>query len=475
METAVIVLGLALAVCVAGLLWLAIGRTRSVQAIERARSDAAQAVRDKEYAEQRRSEETEKLENIQRSQRSEIEALTARANALDLELNTEREQRAADRRLHAEREARVQQEQANLQNWVRDQEEQLKAQFSKLSVAALDESGKRFLEQAKQNFEHQLKQASGDLDQRRKAVDDLVRPIGETLEKTQEKLLKLGERVELTTMASVNLRESTDKLVQAFSRPEIRGRYGEIQLRRVAELAGMVPYCDFDEQSTTRDDDGRALRPDMIVKMPGDRVVVVDAKCNIDAFVRATEVIDADERERLLEKFAGDVAGQAIKLSKKNYWQQYQGSADFVVMFVPGAQFLDAALARRPELMEQAAEANVILASPATLIGLLRAVAVGWRDNALTEQARELFELGKELHERAAVAFGHIDDLGKALDRATRKYNDAVGSIQSRLTPTLRRFEESGAKSAKALPDISEVGVVPRHGALGLDAGDADA
>jgi len=467
METVAIILGIALAVCIAVIAWLVINRTRSAGDLARFKAEAEQARRDTDHAQQRRAEETSALKEIQATLRTDLDAAENAAKEFEIKLSREQEQRDSDRKLHAQREAQLQQEQTNLQNWLREQEENLKAQFEKLSMQALDQSSKRFLEQAKLTFDHQVKQAGGDLDLRKKAVADLVAPIGETLEKTQERLAKLGERVELTTAASENLRLSTDKLVQAFSKPEIRGRYGEIQLRRVAELAGMLPYCDFDEQSTTRDDEGRALRPDMVVKMPGDRVVVVDAKCNIDSFVRATEVIEADERERLLEKFASDVAGQVTKLSKKSYWQQYESSADFVVMFVPGAQFLETALARRPELMEQAADQNVILASPATLIGLLRAVAVGWRDNALTEQARELFELGKELHERASVAFAHIEDVGSALDRATRKYNDAVGSIQSRLMPTLRRFEESGAKSAKTLPPMtSEISVIPRQGIL---------
>lgn len=467
METIAIVLGVGLLLSVGVSVWLVLGRLRAAQDVERARAEAGQARRDAEHAESRRAEEVGKLESIRDTLRSDLGVAEEKANRLAIELTAEKEQRAADDRVHAQREEQIQTEQTRLQNWLRERENDLKAQFEELSGKVLDVSTKRFLAQAKENFSHQMKQAEGDLEQRKKAVDELVRPIGLTLAKTEERLLKLGERVELTTAASENLRTSTDKLVQAFSRPEVRGRYGEIQLRRVAELAGMVSYCDFDEQSTTTTDEGRSLRPDMIVKMPGDRVVVVDAKCNIDSYVRATEVIDADERERLLEKFASDVAGQTSKLAKKNYWQQYNGSADFVVMFVPGAQFLDAALSRRPELMEQAAEANVILASPATLIGLLRAVAVGWREHALTEQARELFELGKELHERAGVAFGHIEDLGKALERATRKYNDAVGSIQSRLRPTLKRFEESGAKSGKPLPEPAEINVLPRDAGLG--------
>ncbi|USN98990.1 MAG: DNA recombination protein RmuC [Phycisphaeraceae bacterium] len=461
MGTLAIVLGVGLVVALGVAVWLGLGR-------ERLRAETVQARRDAEQAEARRREEVGKLEGMQANLRGALEAAETSRRELEVRLGREEEQRDSDRRLHAERERRMQEEQTRLQNWLREREEELKAQFESLSGKVLDVSAKRFLEQAKENFASQMKQAESDLEQRKKAVDALVKPIGETLEKTRERLDKLGERVEMTTEASANLRTSTEKLVQAFSRPEVRGRYGEIQLRRIAELAGMSEHCDYDEQSSTQTDEGRLLRPDMIVKLPNHRVVVVDAKCNIDAYVRAVEVVEADERERLLDKFASDVAGQATKLARKGYWEQYQGSPDFVVMFVPGDHFLDAAMSRRPDLIEKAAESHVILASPATLIGLLRAVAVGWREHALTEQAQALFELGKELHERAAVAYGHIDDLGKALERATRKYNEAVGSIQSRLTPTLRRFEEAGAKSGKELAEPPQINVLPREAGLGL-------
>lgn len=462
MEPLATILALALLPALILISVLVLERGKTARALDQARAESIQARRDADHAEARRTEEAARLEQVNLTLRADLGDAETRARELGEKLARSEEQTAADRKIHAERERVMQEERTRLQNWVREQEDQLKAHFARLSAEALDTNTRRFLEQAKENFAHQLTQAGAELDQRRKAVDELVRPIGETLAKTEERLIQLTERVDLTAAASDSLRTSTDKLVQAFSRPEVRGRYGEIQLRRVAELAGMVPYCDFDEQSSTRTDDGRALRPDMIVRLPNDRVVVVDAKCNIDAYVRAIEVIDADEREALLNKFADDVAGQAGKLARKNYWEQYAGSPDFVVMFVPGDHFLDTALARRPTLLETAADNKVILASPATLIGLLRAVAVGWREHALTEQARELFELGKELHERAAVAYGHIDELGKALERATRKYNDAVGSIQTRLTPTLRRFEESGAKSAKALPEPSEITTLPR-------------
>jgi DNA recombination protein RmuC len=297
------------------------------------------------------------------------------------------------------------------------------------------------------------------MDKRKAAVDELIKPMGETLRRTEEKIAGLSS-------ASADLRAETGKLVRALSRPEVRGRYGEIQLRRVAELAGMVAYCDFTEQASARDGDGRLQRPDMIVNLPNEHVVAVDAKCNIDAYVKAAEAVDEGERERLLSKFAEHVCEQVTKLSAKSYWAAWEGSAELVVMFVPGDQFLDAALSRCPELLEQAAERNVILATPSTLIGLLRAVAVGWREKRIEEQAQELFRLGKELHERAAVAFGKVAEVGAAIDAAAKKYNVMVGSVESRLLPSLRKFEDGGVSSGKVLPEMPEVGTAVREPAL---------
>ena len=248
-------------------------------------------------------------------------------------------------------------------------------------------------------------------------------------------------------------------------KPHVRGRYGEIQLRRVAELAGMVNECDFFEQSQTRGPDGTALRPDMVVKLPSNRVIVVDAKTNIQGYLDAMSAATPAEADGHLDRFARHVSEQATALARKKYWTQYDGSPEFVVMFIPGDQFVDAALQRQPELLERAAEQGVILASPATLIGLLRAVAVGYKEQALAKAAEELRELGKELHERVATAMGHAARLGKSLNSAVDSFNDFVGSYERRVEPHLRRFEDAGVKSAKDLPEVGEVVVRAR----GLD------
>ncbi|MCA9303758.1 MAG: DNA recombination protein RmuC [Phycisphaerales bacterium] len=298
--------------------------------------------------------------------------------------------------------------------------------------------------------------SQAELDKRKQAIESMVKPIRETLDKTHEQITQLDERVKASSASNESLKEETARLTRALSRPEIRGQYGEIQLRRVAELAGMTSYCDFSEQVSERDGDGNLLRPDMVVTLPNDRVIVVDAKANISAYIEAVNAADDTERERHMERFSRHTSEQVKKLADKKYWALFERSPEFVVMFVPGDHFIDAALSRNPQLLDMAAQHGVILASPSTLIGLLRAVAVGWREQALTEQAAALFELGKELHDRAATAFEHAGKLGDSIRQSVDRYNKLVGSIDTRMMPTLRRFEDAGAKSTKSL-------VEPKH------------
>jgi len=390
--------------------------------------------------------------------RARANGSAARVIELSTELAATNERLAAagrdlDRsRLDSERRAK---EQLQLEN-------RFTEAFKSMTADALKSSRAEFLEQAKPVF-----------DAAKKEHAELVRPIGETLSETRKKLAEIEEKrtasfatltAQIDAMAGSNttLRQETERLTRALSRPEVRGRYGEIQLRRVAELAGMRDYCDFEEQASGVDEAGNAVRPDMIVKLPNSRVIAVDAKTNIDAYIQAVNARDEAERETQLDRFARHVAEQAKKLADKRYWSGWTGSPEFVVMFVPGDHFIDAALSRRPDLLDYAAQHRVILASPSTLIGLLRAVAVGWREQSLSEQAQALFELGRELHDRASTAFSHVERLGSAIRQTTARYNDVVGSIDTRLVPTLKRFEEAGAKSAKELAELKPVEGEPR-------------
>lgn len=349
-----------------------------------------------------------------------------------------------------------------------EEKEALENRFESLAKKISRATNEDFLKLAREQFESHQKDANKHLEEKSQAFKNLIKPIDESLEKTHERLealdksraeshTTLTEQIKHFAEGATKLREETGNLVNALRKPQVRGRYGEIQLERVVELAGMRRYCDFTTQNSSRDNEGNLLRPDLIVSLPNDRSIVVDAKTNIEAYLDAVNTDDPDEAERHLDRFARHVADQAGALSKKSYWSQFEGSPEFVVMFVPGDQFVDAALERRPDLLDHAIEHRVIIASPSTLIGLLRAVHVGWRERQLSESAKELFELGRELHERTAKVAEHISGMGKSLNTALNKYNELVGSVDRRLYPTLRKFEEKGAKSSEQLTELKKV------------------
>jgi len=448
---------------------------------ERLRGELAD-VRTAAQQEEREHEAT--IERLRDERTGDLEALaTARQQLESLKREHAVELRAAAERVSsAERVAREQAERAEVQRKQWDEERRAEAMkreaalreaFQSLAGDALKNTGTLFLEKLQERLEQDRLKAEADLEQRRVKIDALVRPLGETLAKTDAHLAalkqewaadraKLEEQVRSVREAGEGLKSETLKLARALSRPEVRGRYGEMQLRRIAELAGMSAYCDFCEQVSQRDADGKLRRPDMVVRLPNDRMVAVDAKANIAAYLEAVDAPTPEERDACLDRFARAMAEQVSKLAAKSYWDGLSGSPDFVVMFVPGDHFLDAALARRHDLLDAAFEQNVILAGPATLIGLLRAVYVGWREKSVTERADELMSLGRELHERAANAYDKIRRVGSALESATNSFNDFVGSYQSRLEPTLKKFEEAGVKSAKELPAVETVTVRAR-------------
>lgn len=418
--------------------------------------------------------------------RQELASLSARlddamtrATALEREAEGLRERLRGQERVHEQallglreqmkvREDALAQREAELRQWVESQREQLRAAYADLSGQALRAVRDEFVKQAEQKFAAQQQAGAAEIEKRREAVEALVRPIAETLKKTDEKLgsiaeqwtgdkAALAERLRAITEGNDLLRAETSRLVRALREPQVRGRYGEVQLRRVADLAGMRGYCDFAEQEGTRDSEGRLLRPDMVVKLPNGRELAVDAKANLKPYLDALEASDPASADAAMEAFAHGVAEQASALAKKGYWRQYEGSPEFVVMFMPGDQFVDAALAKRPDLLELAWSQRVLLASPASLIALLFAVGVGWREERLAREAEELRALGAELHERARVAFEHVKGLGDALDRAVGKFNEFVGSYQRRLEPHLKRFEAAGLKGGRELPELGAV------------------
>ncbi|MBI2963095.1 MAG: DNA recombination protein RmuC [Deltaproteobacteria bacterium] len=359
-------------------------------------------------------------------------------------------------------------------------ERQLREAFQSLSAEALRQNNQSFLDLAKAALGEFQRGAVADLDTRRQAIGDLVQPVRESLEKVDLKLAaverdrvdayaSLREQVRSLAQTQQQLHAETAKLVRALRTPSVRGRWGEIQLKRVVELAGMLDHCDFFEQPSVTTEDGR-LRPDLLVKLPGGRNVVVDAKAPLGAFLEAFEASDESVREARLRDHARQVREHMTKLGAKSYAAQFEPAPEFVVMFLPGEAFFSAALQYDPELIEFGVDKRVIPASPTTLIALLRAVAYGWRHERLAENAQAISELGRELHERLRTMAEHFERLGGQLDRAVAAYNDAIGSIERRVLVTARRLKEKGIGVTEEIPALE--GVERSARALGALAGD---
>jgi DNA recombination protein RmuC len=360
-------------------------------------------------------------------------------------------------------------------------EEALKQGFRAVASEVLEKSNAEFLRLAQSTLAVQSTQGAAELDKRRESFARLIEPIQKAIEKTHEELRRvekesLGLRGEVLRMSQANqeLRAETGKLSQALAKPNVRGRYGEIQLERVVELSGMKSYCDFSAQTTVRAADGSLKRPDLVVRLPNDRVVAIDAKTSFDAYMAALDATSKEERERQLDRYAAHVVDQVKRLADKRYWSDFDESPEFVVLFIPGDQLVDAALERRPDLIDLAAQKSVVLASPATLIGLLRAVHIGWREKNLSENAEELFRLGKELYERAGNVLDRAGKVGESLDAARKNYNEFVGSVQGRLIPTLRKFQERDVRSSRDLLVPHELEGETRRLDVGLLFDDAE-
>lgn len=350
---------------------------------------------------------------------------------------------------------------------------QLKESFSHLSSQALQHNNEAFLKLAQENLQKFQTQARGELGQREQAIEGLVKPIREALEKTQRQIQELEQarkqaygsltqQLEGMARAQQSLESETRNLVKAFSRPEIRGQWGELTLRRLAELAGMVEHCDFFEQAHTATEDG-ALRPDMIVRLPGGREIVVDVKTPLDAYLCAVEAADDGAREQQLTRHTRNVRQRVGELAAKRYWKQFEQSPDFVVLFIPGDQFLSAALERDPGLLEEAMQQKVILATPTSLVALLRAVAYGWRQESLAENAEKIRQVGEELYGRLATFADHFGRVGKSLNQSVQHYNKAVASFDTRVLPGVRKFSEMGIRGKKAVEPATQIETAPRE------------
>jgi DNA recombination protein RmuC len=354
-------------------------------------------------------------------------------------------------------------------------------------LAAADEK-LALVEKTQLQWDEQLKALAGDaLDRNSRSLLDLAEaklaPIKETLarfdtqarELEQKRLTAIGsidEHLRLVAEGQRTLQKETGSLVTALRAPHARGRWGEVQLKRVVEMAGMLAHCDFVEQASERDDDGRLLRPDMVVKLPGGKSLVVDSKAPLDAYLDAAETEDDEARRRHLERHARLVRDHMTKLGQKRYWQQFEPAPEFVVMFLGDEAWFRAALDHDPSLLEAGVEAGVVPASPTTLIALLRTVAYGWQQETVAESARQVSRLGRELHDRLGVFANHFASVGKSLDAAVRNYNSAVGSFDTRVMVTARKFPELGV-GGDELPEVAPLSTQSRPILSGA-SGEAD-
>ncbi len=440
--------------------WLLL-RAQSQRSYEKGQSDSVMRVAALQERLAARDQEVQKLQHSVEKDVSERERL--RDNNADLKAQLEGERRAAQERSESFKQAA----------------DELSEKFKALSRDALKDNNQSFLELARATLEKFQTGAKGDLELRQQAIDEMVKPLKESLEKVDGKIgemekaragayAELREQVRSLTTSQLQLQAETGNLVKALRTPHIRGRWGEIQLRRVVELAGMLQYCDFTEQETVTGEDGR-IRPDVIVRLPGGRTIVVDAKVPFDAFYESISTTDDLVRVERLKDHARLVRAHIGQLSKKSYWETVQPTPEFVLLFLPGENFYSAALEHDPKLIEDGVNQGVIIATPTTLIALLKAVSYGWRQEQMAANAQEVSKLGKDLYDRLRKFTEYFGDIGKNLDRALESYNKGVGSLEARVLVTARKFKERGAIGGEEIEIVEPIDKSTR--ALSLDEG----
>ena len=355
-----------------------------------------------------------------------------------------------------------------------DAEAKLRDAFQALSADALKTNNEAFLSLAETRMREARTQAAGDIDARKKAIEDLLVPMAKTLEQVDREIkdserrrvessAQLMQKIVSLDTAGQSLRDETRRLTDALKRPGVRGRWGELQLKRVVELAGMIEYCDFMEQHTIQGGDDERIRPDVVVRLPGGKRIVIDAKAPLDAYLRALEAPDEAARQSLLADHARQVRNHISQLSAKSYFEKIASTPEFVVMFLPGEMFFSAALEQDPSLIECGVEKRVIPASPTTLIALLRAVAYGWQQEAMEENARKISDLGKNLYEAVRTLGDRFQTLGTRLKSSLEAYNEAVGSLEGNVLVKARKFKElQAANGGEEIKQLEPIDRVPR-------------
>jgi DNA recombination protein RmuC len=364
-------------------------------------------------------------------------------------------------------------------------QERLKSAFDTLASASLRSNSELFLKLARENLGQQQLQALHNLKEREQAIEALLAPIRDALKRTEAQISTIEkdrheafgairQHLESVNLSQSALQRETRNLVNALRKPEVRGQWGELSLRRLVELAGMTAHCDFTEQVHTPTDDG-TLRPDLIVHMVDDRDLVVDVKTPLTAYLEAVEAQSDEARAAALRRHGQLVAERVRALSSKAYWAQFDRSPDFVILFLPGDQFLAAAMNENPALLDEAIRQGVIVATPTSFIAMLKAIAYGWRQFALAQNAATIRDLGQELYKRLSVFGGHLARIGVALDRGVEAYNNAVGSLERQVLPAARRFSELGVTTDRALEELETVDRLARDPATReLDLGMPD-
>lgn len=392
----------------------------------------------------------------------------AERDHLRSELGTAKESLA---RIEAQRDAELKSAQEKLA-LLEDAKSKLQDAFKALSSEALSKNNADFLNLAKSTLEKYQEGAKGDLDKRQEAINKTVEPVGQALKLFNERVEKIEERrtqtdaslkqqLQQLAESQVQLSKTTGSLVQALRAPQVRGQWGEMQLRRTVEMAGMINYCDFEEQASMETGDGNRQRPDMLIRLPNERVVVVDSKVPLAAYLDALQSEDPDVQKERMVAHARHIRDHIKGLSAKSYWSQFDNAPEFVVLFIPNETIFSAALEQDPQLIELGVLNKVILATPTTLIALLKAIAYGWQQEAIAREAKEISALGKELYERIGVVAGHFAKLGKSLDQSVGHYNTAIRSVETRLLVTARKFEALDSSNTDSLPDINTIEKTP--------------
>ncbi|HZZ74200.1 MAG TPA: DNA recombination protein RmuC [Pirellulales bacterium] len=428
--------------------------THDVQQTKQAYVQTATTLKEeREQAQEQRRRDEQLAAELKESRES---LAAAKEQLVHLETVLDKERKQADEKLKLLAEA----------------EQKMSNSFKALAAEVLQSNNQSFLDLAKTTLETHQKTATGDLESRQKAIDELVKPVKESLEKVDAKIQeletkregaysKLTQQVQGLLDNGQQLRTETANLVKALRAPNVRGRWGEIQLKRVVEMAGMLDHCDFREQQSRETEDGQ-LRPDLTVQLPGDVFVVVDAKTPLSAYLEAVESGDDAVRQQKFQEHAQHLKKHISDLGKKSYWSQFDRSPEFVVLFLPGENFFSAALERLPSLIEEGVEQRVLIATPMTLISLLRAVAAGWRQEQLAKNAEEISQYGRILYERVRKLGEHLAEIGNSLGRAVESYNKGIGSLERMVLPAARRFRELGASTGDEIKEIPLLESIPR-------------